>query len=118
MSNRVTYVNVAMGPHAKVHDFPADEPATTAEPAPYRNEADFETWLANLRVLDCDMLFVSTLFPIVRPNIDHDGQGYPIERAWADAHPETFPLRYATDHVRIYAIRTLAPIVRPGRVDR
>ena len=104
LSNRVTYANVAMGPHAKVSDFPVVEPATTAEPTPHRNGADFEAWLANLRALRCDTLFVSAMFPIVRLNVDHDRDGFPVERFWADANPQIFRRRYATKHVRIYTI--------------
>ena len=105
LGNRVTYVNVALGPEARVHDFP-DRPFTTAEPTLYRDGADFETWLANLRQLGCDTLFVNAMFPIVRRQIEHDAEGFPVERAWADAHPEIFRPRYANPIVRIYQVRS------------
>jgi hypothetical protein len=104
LANRVSYANVAMESGTKVHEFPADVPATTPEPVPYRKGAEFERWLANLGSLGCDTLFVSAMFPIVLRNVDHDEDGFPVERAWADGHPEMFRLRYAAGGVRIYDI--------------
>ncbi len=42
------------------------------------------------------------VIPIVMRNVDHDSEGFPVERAWADEHPEMFRLRYVTGSVRIY----------------
>ena len=42
--------------------------------------------------------------PIVRRTIAADGDGFPIERAWADARPESFKLRYASPAARIYEV--------------
>jgi len=108
LSNRVAYVNVAGAPRAVLHDFarrpsPADGPAT-AEPAPYRDGADFDTWLRNLRAERCEVLFVAAMYPIVQRNVAADGEGFPIERAWADARPRLFTLRYASPAARIYAL--------------
>jgi hypothetical protein len=104
LSNRVTYANVALGPRARVHDFPSDAARVSAEPTHYRNGAAFETWMANLRALRCDFLFVSSMFPIVQRSVEHDPEGFPVERAWADAQSEAFRLRYATPGIRIYEI--------------
>jgi hypothetical protein len=109
LSNRVAYVNVAGGPRDLLHDFarrpsPAGGVATTPEPAPYREGADFETWLRNLRADGSQLLFVSAMYPIVQRNVAADGEGFPIERAWADAHPGLFSLRYGSPAARIYAV--------------
>jgi len=40
----------------------------------------------------------------VRRTIPADADGFPIERAWADAHPDIFQLRYASDAARVYQI--------------
>lgn len=103
LANRVEYVNVAGSAEARVHEFQGGQ-ATTAEPAPYRRNARYETWIGNLDVRRIDWLFVSSLYPIVARTIAHDAEGFPIERTWADRHPERFRLRHASDGVRIYGI--------------
>jgi len=102
-SNRVAYVNVAGAPADRLHDFgpPGDG---TAEPAPYRRGANAATWLANLRAMDIHVLFVAAMDPIVRRTIAADADGFPVERAWADARPDIFRLRYASAAARVYAV--------------
>jgi len=102
-ANRVVYVNVAGAPADRLHDFgpPGDG---TAEPAPYRRGANAEAWLANLRATDTQVLFVAALDPIVRRTIAADADGFPVERAWADARPEVFRLRFASGAARVYAV--------------
>ena len=103
LANRVAYVNVAGAPADRLHDFgpPGDG---TAEPAPYRRGANAATWLANLRATDTHVLFVAALDPIVRRTIAADADGFPVERAWADARPDVFRLRYASGAARVYAV--------------
>ncbi len=99
----VAYVNVAGAPTDRLHDFggPGDG---TAEPAPYRRGASADTWLANLRATRTGVVFVAALEPIVRRTIAADADGFPIERAWADARPDVFKLRYASPAARIYEV--------------
>jgi 4-amino-4-deoxy-L-arabinose transferase-like glycosyltransferase len=105
LANVVRYVNVAGPPEARLHDFPrSPEPAANAEPAPYRDGARYETWLGNLRATRTEVLFVAALDPIVRRNIAADADGFPVERTWADAHPEQFRLRYASTAARVYTV--------------
>ncbi len=103
LANRVAYVNVAGVPADRLHDFgpPGDG---TAEPAPYRRGANAEAWLANLRATDTHVLFVAALDPIVRRTIAADSDGFPVERAWADARPDVFRLRHASAAARVYAV--------------
>ena len=103
LANRVAYVNVAAGPAARLHDFgpPGDG---TAEPAPYRRGASVDAWVANLLATGTHVLFVAALDPIVRRTIVADADGFPIERAWADARPDVFRLRYASGAARVYAV--------------
>ena len=103
LANRVAYVNVAGAPGDCLHDFgpPGDG---TAEPAPYRRDASPDAWLTNLRADGTEVLFVAALYPIVRRTIGADHDGFPIERAWADARPEIFHLRYASPAARVYAV--------------
>jgi hypothetical protein len=103
LSNRVRYVNVAGAPGDVLHHFgpPGDG---TAEPAPYRRGASPGAWLANLRATGTRVLFVAAVDPGVRRTIGADGDGFPVERAWADARPEAFHLRYANAAARIYDV--------------
>jgi hypothetical protein len=107
LGNQVSYVNVAGQPDDRLHDFArclGAGPGTNPEPALYRSGAAFDAWWGNLRVSGATVLFVSQLHPIVRRNIAADADGFPIERSWADAHPEFFTLEYASSTARIYAI--------------
>jgi len=103
LANHVAYVNVAGRPGDLLHDFgpPADG---TAEPAPYRRGGNPGAWLANLRADHTDVLFVASLYPIVRRTIGADRDGFPIERAWADARADVFRLRYASAAARVYTV--------------
>jgi hypothetical protein len=108
LGNRVFYVNVAGRPADRLHDFgpPGDG---TAEPAPYRRGANADTWIANLRATRTQVLFVAALYPIVRRTIDADADGFPVERAWADARPGMFRLRHASAAARVYDVNVGAP---------
>jgi hypothetical protein len=108
LCNRVRYVNVAGAPGDRLHDFAARAPAgsrgATPEPAPYREGGTFDVWLRNLRAARAEVLFVAALEEIVARNVAADGDGFPVERAWADAHPTLFHLRYASPAARVYEI--------------
>jgi hypothetical protein len=107
LAGDVRYVNVAGSATDRLHDFARRVPrprTPTPEPAPYRAGADYETWRANLRATRRDLLFVAALYPEVRRTISTDGDGFPLERAWADAHPEAFTLRFASEAARVYAV--------------
>ncbi len=79
--------------------------ATTPEPAPYREGATYEAWIRNLRSAGAQVLFVAALDPIVARTIPADADRFPIERQWADAHPDLFQLRYASIAARVYGIK-------------
>jgi hypothetical protein len=107
LSNRVRYVNVAGGLDDRLDDFGRrlpPRPAATAEPAPYRDDASFETWRQNLHAARTTILFVAALDEIVARNVAADADGFPVERGWADGHPAQFALRYASPDARIYTV--------------
>jgi hypothetical protein len=107
LGNRVVYVNVAGGPGDRLHDFARRAgagPGPDAEPALYRDGASFEVWWRNLEAAGAEVLFAAALEPIVLRNVDADADGFPIERAWADAHPDRFTLRFASPAARVYTI--------------
>jgi hypothetical protein len=108
LSNRVAYVNVSGGPDDRLPDFARRAhpgPAPTPEPAPYRDGAAYDPWLANLRSAGAEVLFVAALDPIVARTVTADADQFPIERQWADAHPDVFQLSYASSAARVYRIR-------------
>lgn len=105
LQNRVRYVNVAGKLTDLLHDFPTAAGAGTAEPAPERALPDRAAWLVNLTAAGTDALFVARLYPEVAPSMPHDLDGFPSERAWADAIPARFRLAFATPDVRIYDVR-------------
>ena len=96
-------MNVAGAPGDRLHDFggPGDG---TAEPAPYRRDAEAGVWLTNLRATGTRVLFVAAVNPGVRRTIGADRDGFPVERAWADARPDAFHLRHASAAARIYDV--------------
>jgi Dolichyl-phosphate-mannose-protein mannosyltransferase len=106
LSNDVRYVNVAGAAEDRLHDFARRAPRafTGPEPAPYRDDARYATWLANLRATRRALLFVAALDPGVRRTIAADADGFPVERAWADSHPERFTLRFASGAARVYGV--------------
>ena len=108
LANQVIYVNVAGAPTDRLADFerrlPPPARAATPESAPYRDGASFDVWWHNLRAARADVLFVAALDEIVARNVAADGDGFPVERAWADAHPAQFHLRYASPDARVYGI--------------
>jgi hypothetical protein len=109
LANDVRYVNVAGRPGDLLHDFPPSaRDAGSAEPAPYRRGARYETWLSNLRAARTQVLFVAAMYPIVQRTVDHDADGFPVERAWADAHPDLFSLLHASPAARVYELRVEA----------
>jgi len=107
LANDVRYVNVAGGPEDLFHDFAVRAPQACVgpEPAPYRAGARYETWLGNLGTARRDLLFVAALDPGVRATIVADADGFPVERAWADAHPGVFTLRFASPAARVYGVQ-------------
>ncbi|HEY8924325.1 MAG TPA: hypothetical protein VIU64_08085, partial [Polyangia bacterium] len=109
LDNFVRYVNVKGGPDERLLERApretGDARATSAEPAPERADPDRAAWLRNLAHHRIDTLFVTALYPAVAEGMPHDTEGFPTERAWADALPDDFPLRFAAPGVRVYDVR-------------
>ncbi len=70
-----------------------------------RREPDYDKWYSLLKTEKTDLLYVSVLHQNDLPTLPHDQQGFPIERAWADTHPESFRLLYMTPVVHIYQVK-------------
>ena len=97
LRNEVRYVNVDRHADWAEHDYHHDGGSPWARPIYdhpwpqlHRAHPNYDDWLANLRAANIDLLFVA------RENMHGKafrGPGpapYPIERAWAQAHPESF----------------------------
>jgi hypothetical protein len=78
-----------------------------------RVHPDFEAWLANLEAQGIQILVVARANPLEGSYNLADAEGFPIERVWADAHPEFFTLLYGDDPpdplFRFYRVHSLSP---------
>ena len=74
-----------------------------------RAHPNFHEWLANLRAQQVQLLVVTRADPGEGPHNVADKEGFPIERVWADAHPEVFELLYGPRQndplFRLYRLR-------------
>jgi hypothetical protein len=106
LENTVRYVNVAGHADDVLHDFRTAAPGTpaSAEPAPERANPDQRAWLSHLDAQRFEILFVARLYPEVEPSMPHDGDGFPIERAWADGLPARFHPLFTSPDIRIYGL--------------
>lgn len=110
LRNSVVYVNVEGDARDLMHDFHrrAIERgrglASTFRPQWGRESPDYRTWSRNLRALGVEYLFVTTVN--VRGGTFNiaDLQGFPIERQWADSHPEQFRLLNSNQFFRLYKV--------------
>jgi hypothetical protein len=117
LRNEVRYVNVDDHPDWLMHDYhlaalkDGSGPPTWPTPHPGwdRSRPDYLAWLANLRRERIELLVVARMRP------EHESQKiagasiYPIERRWAETHPEVFePLYGESQHdpeFRLYRVK-------------
>ena len=68
------------------------------EPGNYRENPDYGIWLGNLIRQHTDYLFIYSL---------HQTKDivFPIEEAWAKAHPDKFDLLFSNETVKIYKLK-------------
>lgn len=115
LRNEVRYININAHPTWLLHDYHREarrrnELPTWPDTRPGwdRIEADYGAWLANLRAERIQILVVTRANPAEGRHNVFDGEGFTIERAWADAHPESFqPLYGAAEkdpEFRIYRV--------------
>lgn len=115
LRNDVRYINVDEHPGWLLHDYhraarERGEPAwDTPRPGWHRLHADYEAWLANLRAAQIQLLVVTRANPADGWFNIHDQEGFPIERTWAEAHPEVFQPLYGVaekdPQFRIYRLK-------------
>lgn len=111
LKHRVAYVNVNRHGDYLFHDYVRKLKAEGRYFTPpndrinfHREDADYGAWLANLRAAGVDYLFAAALHQTDQGQIPHDAEFFPIEREWADAHPEFFKLLWNNSQVRIYRV--------------
>lgn len=125
LRNEVRYVNVD-GRHGwLMHDYhraavaDGTGPATWTYPRPGwdRLHPDYDAWLAALRDEGIRLLVVTRANPANGPHIPADSANFPVERQWADGHPDDFvPLYGAADGDTLFRLYRVRP--RPAHDER
>ncbi|MEO7652728.1 MAG: hypothetical protein ABIZ80_19890, partial [Bryobacteraceae bacterium] len=96
--NDAVYVNINRHRDWLPHDYHKarcltgkTDTAAISWPQWYREEANYQAWLGNLRTAKIDLLFVSRI-NLHGQLVALEGElpAFPIERTWADAHPDEF----------------------------
>jgi hypothetical protein len=97
LRNNVRYVNVDGHRNWLLHDYHRQaiqegRPHWPGYPRPGwdRERPDFDAWLSNLRAEGVNLLVVTRVNPAEGPHNVADPEGFPIERRWADEHPDHF----------------------------
>jgi hypothetical protein len=123
LRNDVLYVNIDAHRDWLLHDYhrhaveQGSGPALWPFPRPGwdRQRPDYDAWLANLRAAGVRLLVVTRADPANGPHNPYDAEGFPIERAWADAHPESFtPLYGRSEGDRLFRLYRVKPIPESG----
>ncbi len=116
LRNGVYYVPVDAHPDWLLHDYHLSavdrgDPPLWDSPRPGwdRIHPDYASWLKNLDALRIDLLVVARCVPEEGPFNVADREQFPIERVWADRHPEVFervsPKSETGERMRVYRLR-------------
>jgi hypothetical protein len=103
LRNDVRYVNVDGHPGWLLHDYHREAIARgqghwpNSRPGWDRLHPDYRAWLDNLDAEKIQLLVVTRVNPAEGAHNVADAEGFPIERQWADAHPERFSRLYGQD---------------------
>lgn len=118
LRNHVEYVNINEHRDWLMHDYHRESAREghgvwpNSRPGWDRERADYDAWLANLRARRIQLLVVTRVNPNEGAHNVADVEQFPIERQWAEAHPESFePLYGLTEQdpwFRLYRVRVNA----------
>lgn len=103
LRNEVRYVNVDAHRDWLLHDYHREARARgeghwrNSRPGWDRLRPDYRAWLGNLDAEGIQLLVVTRVNPAEGPHNVDDAEGFPIERGWADAHPERFVRLYGQE---------------------
>ena len=93
-------MNVDAHPDWLMHDYhraalDRKEPSwPNSRPGWDRAHPNFQAWLSNLKAQQIQLLVVTRANSGEGPHNVADSEGFPIERLWADSHPELFEPLY------------------------
>ncbi|WP_165227417.1 phospholipid carrier-dependent glycosyltransferase [Aquisphaera insulae] len=115
LRNEVLYVNVDRHRDWLLHDYQCEATARgesswpSSRPGWDRANPDYDAWLANLDALRIQLLVVTRVNAGEGPHNIADAEHFPMERVWADRHPERFEPLYGPSErdgfFRIYRLR-------------
>jgi hypothetical protein len=103
LRNEVRYINVDRHRDWLLHDYHREARARgqghwpNSRPGWDRIHPDERAWLDNLDAEGIQLLVVTRVNPAEGPHNVADVEGFPIERGWADAHPERFVPLYGRE---------------------
>lgn len=117
LRNEVRYVNIDEHRDWLLHDYHQtaagrNEPTLWPTPRPGwdRIRPDFEAWLDNLRAESIQVLVIARTKPEDGDFNVADSLSFPIERTWAESHPELFVPLYGIveqdPEMRLYRLRS------------
>ncbi|MGC8641647.1 MAG: glycosyltransferase family 39 protein [Isosphaeraceae bacterium] len=116
LRNDVFYVNVDAHRDWLLHDYHKEaiargEPTwPNSRPGWDRANPDFSAWLANLRARGIQLLVVTHVNPGEGPHNVADAEGFPIEKVWAERHPDLFePLYGVAERDPLFRLYRLRP---------
>ncbi len=114
LRNNVRYINIDDHPDYRMHDYQraavrAGLPSLWPDPRPGwdRLAPDRDGWLKSLKRERVQLLVVARANPAQGRLNPYDGEGFPIERRWADERADLFRLIYADPRIRVYSIRPI-----------
>jgi hypothetical protein len=116
LRNEVRYINVDRNRDCLLHDYHQaaigrGQPTwPNSRPGWDRQRPDFSAWLANLEAERIQFLVVTRVNPAEGPHNVADAEGFPLERRWADDHPEFFELLYGPkEHDKLFRLYRVRP---------
>src|SRR5262249_47298416 len=115
LRNEVRYVNIDRHRDWLLHDYHRDARAPGLGSSPDcrpgwdRIQPDYQAWLENLDAEGIQLLVVTRVNPVEGSYNVADPEQFPIERRWAESHPDRFELLYGEKEkdpwFRLYRVR-------------
>jgi hypothetical protein len=115
LRNEVRYINIDRHRDWLLHDYHREALGQgqgtwpNSRPGWDRIHPDYQAWLNNLDAEGIQLLVVTRANPEEGRHNIADAERFPIEKVWADSHPERFQALYGRDErdpwFRIYGIR-------------